>query len=125
MHNFARVAFALVAVSWLQAPVLAATPPAKPLTPKEIQATFGTGKPFTSSTPSGTAYTITLNADGAASRMPKKGKVAITGKWRVSKDGYCSTWGKGTENCYLIRKDSDRYKVVDPKGSVVAYWKTN
>jgi hypothetical protein len=103
---------------------LAAGPAAKPMTPKEIQATFGTGTPFTSSTPSGTSYTITLNSDGTASRLPKKGKVAITGKWRVSKDGYCSTWGKSSENCYQVEKDSDRYKVLDAHGAAVAYWRT-
>jgi hypothetical protein len=104
--------------------VQAATTVVKPLTPKEIQATFGTGTPFSSSTPSGTTYTVTLNSDGTASRLPHKGKVAITGKWRVSKDGYCSTWGKGTENCYKIEKDGDRYKVLDARAGVVAYWKT-
>ena len=92
------------------------------LTPAEIQATFETGKPFSSSTPSGTSYTIVLNSDGSASRTPRRSKVAITGRWRLSKEGYCSTWGKSQENCYRMEKDTGRYKVLDRSGSTVAYW---
>jgi hypothetical protein len=92
------------------------------LSPVEIQATFGTGKPFSSSTPSGTTYTIILNTDGTASRTPRRSKTPITGTWHVSKDGYCSTWGKSLESCYQVEKDTGRYKVLDRSGSTVAYW---
>ena len=92
------------------------------LSPIDVQSTFGTGKPFSSSTPSGLAYTIVLNSDGTASRTPRKGKAAITGTWRISKGGYCSTWAKSQEHCYRVEKDADRYKVVDGSGSPVAYW---
>ena len=93
------------------------------LTPKEIQATFATGTPFSSTTPTGTTYTIVLKSDGTASRTPRKSKVAITGTWRLSKDGYCSTWGKNSENCYKIEKGTGRYNVLDKSGARVAYWK--
>jgi len=91
----------------LAAPAVAAAA----LTPAEIQATFATGKPFSSSTPSGTTYTMVLKADGTASRT-------------LSKDGYCSIWGKSAENCYRVERDSARYKVIDRSRSTVAYWMT-
>jgi hypothetical protein len=94
------------------------------LTPAEIQATFGTGTPFSSSTPSGTSYTIILKSDGTASRTPRRSKTAITGMWHLTKDGYCSTWGKSQENCYRVEKDTGRYKVLDHSGSTIAYWTT-
>jgi hypothetical protein len=105
-------------------PLQALAAPLTPMTPKEIQATFGTGTSFSSSTPTGTTYTIVLNSDGTASRTPRRSKVAITGTWRVSKDGYCSTWAKSMEKCFKIEKDTDRYKVLDKSGTVAAYWKT-
>ena len=92
------------------------------LTPREIGATFATGTPFSSTTPSGTSYSIVLKSDGSASRTPSRSKTAITGTWRLSTDGYCSTWGKSAENCYRVEKDAGRYKVFDKSGSTVAYW---
>ena len=92
------------------------------LKPEEITATFGNGKAFVSSTPSGTSYMLTLNADGTASRLPAKGMIPIPGKWRVSNDGYCSTWGSALETCYQVQKDGNRYVVVTARGSVAAYW---
>ena len=92
------------------------------LTPAEIQATFATGTPFSSTTTSGTAYSIVLKTDGTASRTPRRSKTPITGTWRLSKDGYCSTWGKSAENCYRVERGAARYKVLDRSGSTVAYW---
>jgi hypothetical protein len=119
MRHLAQTLLIVATTSCFTLPALAAA-----LTPKEIQTTFGTGTPFSSTTPTGTTYTIVLNSDGTASRTPKKSKTAITGTWHVSKDGYCSTWGKGSENCYKIEKDKDRYRVLDKHGSLVAFWKT-
>src|ERR1700690_21562 len=99
MRHWLQITFFASAVFCLPVVALAATKPAPatdtPLTAKQIQTTFGTGTPFSSSTTTGTTYVMVLNKDGTASRTPKKGK-AIAGKWTASKDEYCSTWGKGT-----------------------------
>src|SRR3954468_6458228 len=74
------------------------------LTPDQIKATFITGVAFTAEAMGGKTKTITLNPDGSATLVAKGKKTGQTGKWRLSTDGYCSTWNKGTENCYLIKK---------------------
>jgi hypothetical protein len=110
----------LPAVMMFSVPLTAVA--AAALTPREIGATFATGTPFSSTTPSGTSYSIVLKSDGSASRTPSRSNTAIAGTWRLSTDGYCSTWGKSAENCYRVEKDAGRYKVLDKSGSTVAYW---
>ena len=92
------------------------------LTPDEIKTTFATGVPFTAETAGGKTNMLTLNADGTAQVVPKGKKTGQTGKWRVSADGYCSTWGKGTENCYLVKQVGKKYEVLTAKKSLVAHW---
>ncbi|MDQ0468927.1 hypothetical protein [Labrys wisconsinensis] len=92
------------------------------LTPDQIKTTFVTGVPFTAETLAGKARTITLKADGSAEVVSKGQKKGETGKWRLSTDGYCSTWGKGTENCFLIKKVGKKYAVMTAKKEVVAHW---
>src|SRR6187200_2547587 len=83
------------------------------LTPDEIKSTFATGDPFTATSAGGTAKTITLNPDGTSTVKSKgKKKAAESGKWRLSADGYCSTWGKGSENCYLVKADGKKFDVL-------------
>src|SRR4051794_9828070 len=79
------------------------------LTPDQIKETFITGIPFTAEAVGGKTKTITLNADGSAKLVAKGKKAGQTGKWRLSTDGYCSTWNKGSENCYLIKKAGAKY----------------
>jgi hypothetical protein len=92
------------------------------LSPQEIKAAFGTGDPFTATSPGGTAYQMMLKPDGSAARTPKKGTPAVVGTWRLSDTGYCSTWGKNPENCYTIQKSGTKYAVIDKKGVVAAHW---
>ena len=40
----------------------------------------------------------------------------------MSKDGYCSTWGKDPENCYFIKKAGKRFEVLDAKKAIIAHW---
>ena len=44
---------------------------AGPLAPKDIQATFFTGQPFTASTPKGVKYKMVFTADGKITREPE------------------------------------------------------
>jgi len=73
----------------------APTPPMPPsqLSPKEIQAEFCNGQPFTSSTPSNTKFTMVFKVDGKVTRKPQ-GKTGVGGEgtWKLSKDGFCTTW---------------------------------
>jgi hypothetical protein len=112
------LAAALLAVT--AAPVFAA---ATVLTPTEIKATFGTGKPFTAASTTGSkTYSFTLNPDGTAMRTAK-GSTAVTGgTWRVNEKGYCSKWGNGTESCYTIEKDGKSFTVRDTGGKSVSRW---
>jgi hypothetical protein len=113
-----RLVVATVAISSLALPAMAAST----LSPDEITATFGNGKPFASASPGGARFTLVLSPDGTASRAPKGSKTATAGKWRVSDVGYCSTWGKSTENCYTIQKGDKAYTVRDSTGKTVARW---
>ena len=92
------------------------------LSPAQIKATFGTGVPFQSSSPSGTNFTITLKPDGTAVRVQLPGKAQSKGTWHVNTTGYCSKWGSSTENCYTIHQDGTKYPVLDAKNKTVATW---
>jgi hypothetical protein len=66
---------------------------ASQLSPKEIQAEFCNGQPFTSSTPSNTKFTMVFKVDGKVTRKPQaKTGVGGEGTWKLSKDGFCTTW---------------------------------
>lgn len=101
---------------------VAANPP--PLTPDQIKALFGTGKPFTATSASGTkTYTFTFNPDGSALEVQKGAKKGVTGKWRVDDKGYCTTWNGGTEHCYTVDKGATSYEVRDAGGNLISNWK--
>lgn len=95
---------------------------AKTMSPDEIKSNFATGAGFSSTSPSGARFVLVLKADGTATRTPKRGKAATPGTWRPSKDGYCSKWSSGTENCYTIQQDGTKYTVLDSHGKVAAVW---
>src|SRR5262249_41509920 len=59
------------------------------LSPKEIQAEFFNGAPFTSLTPSNTKFTMVFKADGKVTRKPQ-GTTGVGGEgtWKLSKDGF-------------------------------------
>jgi hypothetical protein len=92
------------------------------LSPQTIKTVFGTGAPFQSLTPSGTAFTFVLKPDGTASRTPKGSTAAVTGKWHADTKGYCSKWGNNNENCYTVKQDGTKYTVLDSSGKAVATW---
>lgn len=104
--------------------VVAATPvaAATSLTPTEIKATFGTGRPFLATSTSGQSYTFTFKADGTALQQPKGGAAITTGTWRVNDKGYCSKWGTSAEHCYTIEKNGDKFDVRDSGGKAISRW---
>jgi len=93
------------------------------LTPKEIQAEFFTGTPFTAATTSGTKFKLTFTPDGKVTREPQdKAGAKGEGTWKLTKDGFCTTWKGSAANCYtIVNVDKNKWSVV--KGAAtVAVW---
>jgi hypothetical protein len=90
------------------------------LAPKEIEAQFFNGQPFTSSTPSNTKFTMVFKADGKVTRRPQ-GTTGVGGEgtWKLSKDGFCTTWKGSKETCYtLVTAGQKKWSVMKGKSSV-------
>jgi len=93
------------------------------LTPKEIQTEFFDGKPFTAATTSGTKFKLTFTTDGKVTREPQdKAGAKGEGTWKLTKDGFCTTWKGSAANCYtIVNVDKNKWSVV--KGAAtVAVW---
>src|SRR5262249_13016126 len=107
-----------VAVVQAAAPALAAT-----LAPNEIQSSFFTGQAFTSSTPANIKFKMVFTPDGKMTREPvgtagAKGE----GTWKLSKEGFCTTWKGSKPNCFqIVTAGDNKWSVV--KGTTgVATW---
>jgi hypothetical protein len=87
---------------------------AAPLAPADIQTTFFTGMPFTSSTTQNIKYTMVFTADGKMTREPLgKSGVKGEGTWKLSKDGFCTTWKNSAANCFnLIAAGDNKWSVM-------------
>jgi len=93
------------------------------LSPAEVQATFFTGQAFTAATTSGTKFKLTFMADGTVTREPQdKAGAKGEGTWKLTKDGFCTTWKGGKANCYtVVNVEKNKWSVV--KGATtVAVW---
>jgi hypothetical protein len=97
--------------------------PAGKLAPADIQSTFFDGKPFTSSTPQNIKYTMVFTTDGKMTREPVgKSGVKGEGTWKLSKDGFCTTWKNSTANCFsLIANGDNKWSVLKGAG-VIGTW---
>jgi hypothetical protein len=110
---FAPVAFAPIA--------MAAQPGA--LAPEEIQTTFFTGQPFTASTTSNVKFKMTFAADGTMKRQPAAGGGAKgEGTWKLSKEGFCTTWKGSRTSCFVVVKAGDNKWSVLKGSSILATW---
>jgi hypothetical protein len=96
--------------------------PAAKLAPADIQATFFDGKPFTAATPSAVKFKMTFTADGKMKRQPigtgKRGE----GTWKLSDDGFCTTWKGAKENCFTVVSAGKNKWSVLKGSSVLATW---
>jgi hypothetical protein len=115
MRTLFVAGMAVVAVT---APALAAT-----LAPSEIQSTFFTGQAFTSSTPSNIKFKMVFTSDGKMTREPvgtagAKGE----GTWKLSKEGFCTTWKGSKPNCFQIVTAGDNKWSVVKGTAAVATW---
>ncbi|MBK7079552.1 MAG: hypothetical protein IPN24_07170 [Betaproteobacteria bacterium] len=94
----------------------------QPVTPKEIQETW-VGKTLSGTNASGGPVTMKMQADGSASVAA--GSTSDTGSWRLSDQGYCTTWKTiraGQERCFTARRAGTRVTVLNPDGSVSGYF---
>ena len=110
----------IVAAPVLLSPVLAA---ATKLAPNDIQTTFFNGQPFTAATNSNVKFKMTFTADGKMTRIPAGGGGARgEGTWKLSKDGFCTTWKNAGANCFtVVGAGENKWSVL--KGStIMATW---
>ena len=110
------------AVALLAAPVLAASAATK-LAPNEIQATFFNGQPFSAATNSNVKFKMTFTSDGKMTRVPAGGGGAKgEGTWKLSNDGFCTTWKGAGANCFIVvSAGTNKWSVL--KGStIMATW---
>jgi hypothetical protein len=96
--------------------------PAVKLAPNDIQATFFNGQPFTASTPSNLKFKMTFTADGKMKREPVGGGSRGEGTWKLSKDGFCSTWKGAKDNCFTVVGAGEKRWSVLRGSTIMATW---
>jgi hypothetical protein len=113
-----RASFAAaVAIAAFITPALAAT-----LAPNEIQSTFFNGQPFTASA-TNIKYKMIFSADGKMTREPiGSGGSKAEGTWKLTKDGFCTTWKGSKANCYRLLTAGDNKWSVMKGTTSVATW---
>jgi hypothetical protein len=117
----ARIAVASVALLVSTGVLLAA--PSGRLAPKDIQATFFTGKPFTASTPANVKFKMVFTPEGTMTREPmSKTGSKSEGTWKLSSDGFCSTWKGSKQNCYKVQASGENKWAIIVSTQAVAYW---
>jgi hypothetical protein len=120
MRTFFAAAVGASAVGALvvSTPAVAAT-----LAPNEIQSTFFNGQGFTSSTPSNVKFKMVFTADGKMTREPVGSAGAKgEGTWKLSKDGFCTTWKGSKPNCFRVLTAGDNKWSVVKGTTAVATW---
>jgi len=125
-----RAPFAATALLASTSVLLAA--PVGRLAPKDVETTFFTGKPFTASTPSNLKFKMVFKPDGTMTResLGKPGKAGknvkagnvTEGTWKLSQDGFCSTWKGSKENCYRVHENGANKWAIVAGSQAVAYW---
>lgn len=92
------------------------------LSPNDIKATFFNGEPFTASTPSNVKYKMMFTADGKVTREPV-GKAGVKGEgtWKLTKDGFCTSWKGSKANCFRLLAGDKKWSVMQGS-TVMAIW---
>ena len=103
--------------------VWAAPAPVGRLAPKDVQATFFTGQAFTASTLNNVKFKMVFSPNGTMTREPVGKPGAKTeGTWKLSPDGFCSTWKGSKENCYRVQANGTNKWSIIASTQAVAYW---
>jgi len=119
-----RMRIAAAACAFLAGLDPAGAAPAGKVAPNDIQSTFFDGKPFTSSTANqAITYRMVFSADGMMTREPQgKSGVKGEGTWKLSKDGFCTTWKNSPQNCFTLLAAGDNKWSVMKGNSVIGTW---
>ena len=100
-----------------------AAPAAGTLAPKDIQATFFTGAPFTAAATGSLKYKMTFTADGKMAREPiGTGGAKSEGTWKLSNDGFCTTWKGSKANCFRVAQAGDNQWSILKGTTKIATW---
>jgi hypothetical protein len=96
--------------------------PAGKLSPEAIQTTFFTGQPFTAATPSNVRFKMLFSPDGKMKREPIGPGSKGTGTWKLSKDGFCTTWNGSMGKCFTVVAAGDNKWSVLNGSTILAIW---
>jgi hypothetical protein len=98
--------------------------PAAKLAPNDVQTTFFTGQPFIAATNSNVKFKMTFSADGKMKREPAGGGGGSKGEgtWKLSKDGFCTTWKGAVGNCFTVVSAGDNKWSVLKGSTIMATW---
>jgi hypothetical protein len=119
----AHIAGVVTGTAWVVLSAISVTAaPAAKLAPSDIQATFFNGQPFTASTTSNVKYKMTFMADGKMRREPTSGGTKGEGTWKLSNDGFCTTWTGAKANCFTIVTAGDNKWSVLKGSTIMATW---
>jgi hypothetical protein len=100
-----------------------AAPPASKLAPDVIQSTFFNGQPFNAATNSNVKFKMTFTADGKMTRAAASGGGGKgEGTWKLSKDGFCTTWKNAGANCFTVVSAGDNKWSVLKGSTILATW---
>jgi hypothetical protein len=100
-----------------------AAPPSTKLAPDAIQSTFFTGQPFAAATNSNVKFKMTFTADGKMTRASAGGGGGRgEGTWKLSKDGFCTTWKNSGANCFTVISAGDNKWSVLKGSTIMATW---
>jgi hypothetical protein len=117
---------ASIAIAWILLFVGVAFS-AEPMAPKDIKVTFFNGQPFNAASLSGTKYKMTFMPAGTMMREPLAQSGAKTsGTWKLSANGFCTTWQHGRPNCFTLVPSGDNrwsvQKIATTIETAVAVW---
>jgi hypothetical protein len=101
-----------------------AAAPAAKLSPEQIQSMFFNGQPFTAATNSNVKFKMTFSADGKMKREPAGGGGGARGEgtWKLSKEGFCTTWKSAGANCFTVVAAGDNKWSVLKGSTILATW---
>jgi hypothetical protein len=84
---------------------------------------FFNGEPFTASTTANVKYKMIFTPDGKMTREPLgRAGEKNEGTWRLSPEGFCTTWKGSRQNCYRLIADGENRWAVIRSTQAVAYW---
>jgi uncharacterized membrane protein len=98
-----------------------AAPHAK-LASNDIQTAFFNGQPFTAQTPSNLKFKMTFTADGKMKRVPVGTGSRGEGTWKLSKEGFCTTWKGSKDRCFTVVSAGDNKWSVLQGSTIMATW---